>query len=486
MADYPLREVACSDDVPAMRLRVLSAVLGVMILLLVTGYVGDAHDRPPAISEASRTANGAGGSQSASEPILTTSVAPTTATSPTTTTTTVPPTTATTVPPTTTTTTTLPPPDIDPSPLPPGFEVDVFPGDDVQELVNAHPVDTTFRLHTGVYRRVTIMPKSRQTFVGDPGAVLDGEGVTEYGIGPATANGVTIRGLVIENYTGSCIERGARGWGRRWTVEGVEARFCDVGIRVKEGGTYRNNYIHHNGVYGMNGTGDDIVVEGNEIAFNRTAPSAPKGDSGGTKFLRTHNLVLRNNHVHDNLGNGLWVDGSNVGALIEHNRVVDNAAVGIFHELGFGPVIRHNHVEGNGWDSTGRAGSGSGILVLATCDAQVYGNTVVGNRNGILGKYADPHPGRDADPFTGEPYVLKNLSVHHNTVTMNQGDTGIIDYATGHPTYQPSWNNRFANNTYTLTPPNGQFFRWTDGTPATASWERLTLSQWQEHHPTDG
>ncbi len=66
--------------------------------------------------------------------------------------------------------------------------------------------------------------------------------------------------------------------------------------------------------------GSGLVVEGNEIAHNAVIYGAT-GDSSGTKFAHTVGLVLRNNYVHDNLGNGLWADINNLNALIEGNRI---------------------------------------------------------------------------------------------------------------------------------------------------------------------
>jgi hypothetical protein len=55
-----------------------------------------------------------------------------------------------------------------------GKEVVVQPGDDVQSLVNSNPAGTTFHFKAGVYRGVSITPKDRDVFQGDPGATLNG------------------------------------------------------------------------------------------------------------------------------------------------------------------------------------------------------------------------------------------------------------------------------------------------------------------------
>jgi hypothetical protein len=62
----------------------------------------------------------------------------------------------------------------------PGKEVAVQPGDNVQALVESNPAGTTFRFKAGVYRGVSITPKERDTFQGDPGAVLNGSQVLKF------------------------------------------------------------------------------------------------------------------------------------------------------------------------------------------------------------------------------------------------------------------------------------------------------------------
>ena len=86
----------------------------------------------------------------------------------------------------------------------------------------------------------------------------------------------------------------------------------------------RKNYIHHNGQLGLAAAGNGIIVEDNEIAYNNTHGFSYWWEAGGTKFVRTENLIVRRNHSHHNIGPGLWTDGNNLNTLYEHNRVTDN------------------------------------------------------------------------------------------------------------------------------------------------------------------
>ena len=38
-------------------------------------------------------------------------------------------------------------------------------------------------------------------------------------------------------------------------------------------------------------------------------------------------MTFRNNFVHHNVGDGIWYDGDNTGALVEGNRVEDNGRI---------------------------------------------------------------------------------------------------------------------------------------------------------------
>lgn len=55
-----------------------------------------------------------------------------------------------------------------------GKQVVVQPGDDIPSLVSSNPPGTTFHFKPGLYRGVSITPKDRDVFEGEPGAILNG------------------------------------------------------------------------------------------------------------------------------------------------------------------------------------------------------------------------------------------------------------------------------------------------------------------------
>lgn len=346
-------------------------------------------------------------------------------------------------------------------PVPPGTQgVLIRPGESLQAAVDANPPGTTFLIAAGRHRQQTVQPKSGDVFQGQPGAILDGEGVTPHAFdGSNGANQVTIRGLIIENYAPALRSGAIRGsQDDKWTTEGWVVENCEVrhsgtsegggmGVRLGHRMVVRNNYLHHNDQYGVGGGGDGVLVEGNEIAYNNYRQlNSPGFGAGGTKFVVTRDLVVRGNYVHDNWGNGIWTDIKNRGALVEDNRVEDNAGQGIFHEIGYEIIIRNNVIKRNGHER-GRWAYGAGILIGHSTGAEVYGNVLEDNYNGILGIQQQR-----------EDHVLDSLWVHDNTVIQRLGKwaAGVVPGEGNEAVFDR--NLRFENNTYVLGPKREYFF----------------------------
>lgn len=367
------------------------------------------------------------------------------------------------------------------APPPAGEHVTILPGDDIQAIVSAHPEGTLFFIRAGRHVGQSIRPKNGMSFVGEPGAILDGDGATRYAFdGGNGADDVSIRGLVIERYApppqdGAVMAKGTQ----RWLVENNEIRYntaqvshrgcraadgCGgMGIKIGDGMVARGNSLHHNDEYGIGGNGDGVLVEGNEIAFNNFRGAVRVGfGAGGTKFVRTRELVVRGNHVHDNQGNGIWMDIENVSAVVEDNRVENNSGNGIMFEISYGAVIRNNYVAGNGFTNP-RWLYGAGIFVSSSSDVEIYGNTVENNARGITAVVQNRGFGSMGR------YEVRNLYVHDNFITMDTGWTGLGQNV-GDNSYFTDKNNRFERNEYRIV---GQThpFMWLK--------KERTLEEWQ-------
>jgi nitrous oxidase accessory protein NosD len=332
--------------------------------------------------------------------------------------------------------------------------------------VDRHPEGTVFILASGVHMGQSVVAKSRNQFIGEPGAVLDGGGRANYAFA-GRGNGVLIQGLVIQNYAANVTEgviRAANG-SSGWTIQGNEIRNNGgMGIKLGSGWRIIENNIHHNQQYAIGGGGSDILVEGNELAYNNPNMQVnPYHGAGGTKFLSSNNLVIRNNYSHHNNGPGLWADGDNINVVYEGNRVEANLHAGIKHEISCRATIRNNVVVGNGFGNDNWL-AGAGIVVLNSPDVTITGNTVTNNEDGIGGIQGT----RDTYQGANCRRELRNLTVSGNSISMQTGFTGIV---TNHTSDVYRWNNVFSGNSYTLGN-QGEYFRWDGG--------NYTLQQWQQ------
>ena len=123
--------------------------------------------------------------------------------------------------------------------------VQIYPGTSIQSRVNQFPGATTFYLRAGVHRRQTVVPKSSNRFIGEAGAVLDGENVTALAFSTITArsSGVTIKGLTIRNYASGSRREPYRamvapvGWSRTISSTGTRSLVFGAGLAGECGAT---------------------------------------------------------------------------------------------------------------------------------------------------------------------------------------------------------------------------------------------------------
>lgn len=295
------------------------------------------------------------------------------------------------------------------------------------------------------------------------------------------ADDVEISGLKVEKFatpaqegTIQAQELGDGERGQRWVIQDVEVTGSHaVGIRTGDYTLVSGAHVHHNGQMGVAVSGGtDVVLENSEIAFNNIAGFDWTWEGGGMKATRTEGFVVRNNDAHDNIGPGLWTDIDAMNTLYEGNRVVDNTAAGIFHEISGPAIIRDNYVEGNGF---GKAEWlwGAGILIAASNDVEVTGNEVIDNADGIAGIQQYRQDGPRA------PYLLQDVLISGNTIRMQQGQTGVVEDA-GMGEVFSGRNIVFEANTYLDV--TGRRFAWNGrsldrrgwlatGQDAGASWE---------------
>lgn len=271
----------------------------------------------------------------------------------------------------------------------------------------------------------------------------------------SNASGVVVRNLVIEMFGGHGQSAAVHGGGSPgWSLIDCEVRFNHgAGAKINSG-VVAGSYVHHNGKFGLAGSGEGNRVIGNEIAYNNTAGFA-RG-AGGAKWVQNDGLVIRNNWSHHNDGPGLWTDISNIDTLYEGNLVTDNAKAGIMHEISYRATIRNNTIRRNGFGlgSTWWVG-GAGVYVINSPDVEVYGNTIVGNRAGVMGRHGKSRINTQLN--THGATALRNFHVHDNVISMSAGRTGIVSDSAD--TFLED-RNRFVANTYSVNDVNGRYWEW--------------------------
>ena len=352
--------------------------------------------------------------------------------------------------------------------------IPISPGQSIQAKVNSYPEGTQFLIKAGTHYGQRVVPKPRNVFIGEPGAILDGRGTVDYAFergSPPYPDYVRIKGLIIQHYD-SPVQYGAILAGTKktesttgWIVENCEIRYnAHAGIKLGNKMKVLNNFIHHNHQIGISGSGDSVLVQGNEIAYNNYLKEFAFGtELGGAKFINTRHLAVRANRVHHNEGNGLWTDMNNIYTIYENNTVDDNSGAGIFHEVSFDAKVRNNITRRNGF-ARGWV-TGAGILISASANVEVYGNQVQDNKQGIVGI-------QQARTIHGISFSknLKNLYVHDNTVRLSgMGVTGIVEDI-GDLGVFTNRNNRFQVNSYDLasyTTP----YRWMRESLTKAAWK---------------
>lgn len=239
------------------------------------------------------------------------------------------------------------------------------------------------------------------------------------------ASGVEVRDLIIEKYANAA-QTGALGGGRAlardWTVEHVEARWNHgTGISLGAGSRVVHCWIHHNGQLGLGISGGKDLVEENEISYNNYAGYNASWEAGGTKFSLTNGLIVENNYVHDNNGNGLWTDIDNIHTIYENNKVTGNAGDGIRHEISYDASIHDNTVTNNT----------AGIVIVLSSNVEISGNRVVvplTGTDGIRLANGSRGSGLFGPHTTQNAHIVNNTIIYHGSMAKS-GLSGSLDTA---------------------------------------------------------
>ena len=207
------------------------------------------------------------------------------------------------------------------------------------------------------------------TYMGAPGAVIDGQKVNQYAfIGDyqdLSDENVTIEYLTIQNFNpnnggGAVNGNGNNGWTEKYDL--MQDNSPGAALMLGGDNVVSDNCLTANGEYGFNGysyvdqtygstfTGGatNITFTGNDVAGNNTQKTQ-EGSEGGGKFWQNGNVVVTGNYVHDNIDSpGLWMDTDNAGFLVSGNYIAHNGGEGLFYEISYNADITGNTFVGNG------------------------------------------------------------------------------------------------------------------------------------------
>ncbi len=239
--------------------------------------------------------------------------------------------------------------------------VAVTGGTDIQTAIDSHPPGTTFCLSGAFVLASSVLPKPLDVFVGP--ADLSGSIETGFDLKASGAVGVTIDALTLHGFSVSAVNC--------WT-----------------GATVRNSELYDNARNalgcGLEGTGG-VLIEGNDIHDNGSAAELGRG-AAGMKFARADGVVVRNNRIDHNIGNGVWCDVDCRVFTVQGNTVWGNLQKGIFFEISLGPAliedntVTYNNCAPSVWGSTctpQRSGSpGGGITANSSMNVTIRDNVL--------------------------------------------------------------------------------------------------------------
>lgn len=140
----------------------------------------------------------------------------------------------------------------------------------------------------------------------------------------------------------------------------------DGGYAIDAGSNTTIEYdcLTHNAQGAFNvDTAANLLVTHNDISWNgigeypdTSGPGASPyacGCSGGGKVFYSLNASVTNNYIHDNYNVGIWFDTDNAGANISGNYIASNWGAGVTYEASYNANITGNTLVGNGWASDG-------------------------------------------------------------------------------------------------------------------------------------
>ena len=361
----------------------------------------------------------------------------------------------------------------------PSGAVRITPGQNINSIANSRPQGQAFIIAAGVHRRQSVHPRFGQTFVGEEGAILDGQNSTAYAFWGGS-NNVTLRNIEVRNYSTQDyhaaieIEEPAAQHinGVNWVLDDVYVHSNrSHGINMGDNTRITNSRVNSNGLVGIGGRRfSGGLIEGNTVHGNNTRNAYPNSHGGGIKHVKASGLVIRNNVVTNNTMAGIWCDEACTNWTVTGNTVTGHYGIpgsGIQYEISTGALIQNNVVRNGGRPQTAWAW-GAGLQIATSRDVTAIGNTVSNFDTpiGIVQQNRNP------------PIVVTNVHIRNNTVWDSGRNPNLVNGVVTDTGDNSIFNRNFTfqNNRYRGA--RSPLFFWNG--------RQLSLSQWQALGKTSG
>jgi cytochrome c peroxidase len=276
--------------------------------------------------------------------------------------------------------------------------VEVRPGESIQEAVDKAGRNGVVRIYPGTYHENVLVIHHGVTIEGvirnGKRPVLDGRNRLPDAIS-GLGNDFKVMNLEIRNYQGN-----------------------GVVVHKARNVVYRNLILHNTGLYGVYPIEcDGVLVEDCKVSGTRDA---------GIYVGQSRNIVVRRNEAFQNV-TGIEIENC-VNAIVEDNYVHNNTGGILVFLLPFNPskvqdgcIVRRNRVINNNTPNfadpeaiVSNVLKGTGIMLLAADNTEVYENEIVGNGTfgimtiGLRQIFPAPTP-LDVDPNPDGNRIYNNI-----------------------------------------------------------------------------
>jgi cytochrome c peroxidase len=276
--------------------------------------------------------------------------------------------------------------------------VEVRPGESIQEAVDKAGRNGVVRIYPGTYHENVLVIHHGVTIEGvirnGKRPVLDGRNLLPDAIS-GLGNDFKVANLEIRNYQGN-----------------------GVVVHKARNVVFRNLVLHNTGLYGVYPIEcDGVLVEDCKVSGTRDA---------GIYVGQSRNIVVRRNEAFQNV-TGIEIENS-VNAIVEDNYVHNNTGGILVFLLPFNPskvqdgcIVRRNRVINNNTPNfadpeaiVSNVLKGTGIMLLAADNTEVYENEIVGNGTfgimtiGLRQLFPAPTP-LDVDPNPDGNRIYNNI-----------------------------------------------------------------------------